>query len=100
MKKKIMIFLLFTFQTIARMANISHTMLGVTLLSWGYSIGGELQKKKKKHSEIQHTYNKLILFLFFHFFFPELLATTSVAKFGFPKMAFFACISGPLLSKL
>lgn len=65
--------------------NLTHAVLGLTLLAWGNSIGGV------------SLYNVTCL-PYMVFICLDAISNYTMAKQGFPRMAIGACFGGPLLS--
>ena len=69
--------------------NLTHAVLGLTLLAWGNSIGG-----------VFLIISVIINFIIFGVICLDAISNYTVAKQGFPRMAISACFGGPLLSIL
>ena len=66
--------------------NLSHLLLGLTVLAWGNSVGGMTHN-------IDNTFLKYILS-------SDFISNISMARNGFPRMGISACFGGPVLSNI
>ena len=84
------IFIISILKALGVIVNLTHAILGLTLLAWGNSIGGVF-----------------LIIISLYYVLPYLvlicvdaISNYTMAKQGFPRMAIGACFGGPLLSIL
>lgn len=68
-------------------SGISQAMLGITFLTWGNSIGGNITSSITSKIGVDLD-------------FPDLISNLAIAKRGFPRMGYSACFGGPMFNTL